>query len=87
MCGTQVPLIPAGCLLSTVNTSQLTKAAPKDSGTIIAIDMSLGSLVHIVTPAVSTYILTQFGYPWVLICSASLCAALLVLIRSGMVAA
>jgi len=80
-----VPLIPAGCLLSTVNTSQLTKAAPKDSGTIIAIDMSVGSLVHIITPVVSTYILTQYGYPYVLVCSASLCALLLGLIRIGVV--
>lgn len=62
-----------------------TQAAPKDSGTIIAVDMSLGSLVHIVTPTVSTYILTTAGYPFVLVASASLPALLLALIRGGIV--
>jgi len=82
---TMVALVPAGCLLGTVNTSQLTKAAPKDSGTIIAIDMSVGSMVHIVTPTVSTYILATYGYPAVLVTSGSLCFALLGLINVGMI--
>ncbi|KAK3237117.1 hypothetical protein CYMTET_52783 [Cymbomonas tetramitiformis] len=75
-------LIPSGNLLATVNTTQLTKAAPKDSGTIIAVDMSLGSFVHIVGPPISTYILMHFGYSSVLIVSSIMCCVLAACLRA-----
>jgi hypothetical protein len=68
-----------------VRADRSSQSAPKDTGTIIAVDMSLGSLVHIVTPTVSTYILSTAGYPYVLVAAASLPALLLLLIRVGWV--
>eukprot|EP00238_Polyblepharides_amylifera_P013547 CAMPEP_0196588044 /NCGR_PEP_ID=MMETSP1081-20130531/59395_1 /TAXON_ID=36882 /ORGANISM="Pyramimonas amylifera, Strain CCMP720" /LENGTH=357 /DNA_ID=CAMNT_0041910425 /DNA_START=331 /DNA_END=1404 /DNA_ORIENTATION=- len=85
LCITMLPIVPAGCLLSTVNTAQLTKAAPKDPGTIIAIDMSVGSAVHIVTPAMSTYILTAFGFPFVMFSSAGFFGLLYAFIHVGLI--
>ena len=48
----QVPFAVFGALLATVNTAQLTKAAPLDTGTIVAIDMSVGSGVRVLSPTV-----------------------------------
>jgi hypothetical protein len=40
------PLVASATILATVNTAQLTKAAPADLGSIVAIDMSVGSGVR-----------------------------------------
>jgi hypothetical protein len=42
------PLVASATVLATVNTAQLTKAAPADLGSIVAIDMSVGSGVRCV---------------------------------------
>ena len=49
LCVLLVPLVIAATVLATVNTAQLTKAAPADVGSIVAIDMSVGSGVRCVT--------------------------------------
>lgn len=53
LCLVMVPFAVFGSLLSTVNTAQLTKAAPADMGTIVSLDMSVGSGVRVVSPTVS----------------------------------
>lgn len=50
LCLIMVPFAVFGALLSTVNTAQLTKAAPTDMGTIVSLDMSVGSGVRVVSP-------------------------------------
>lgn len=52
LCLVMVPFAIFGSLLSTVNTAQLTKAAPADMGTIVSLDMSVGSSVRVVSPTV-----------------------------------
>ena len=52
LCALLVPLVIAATVLATVNTAQLTKAAPADLGTVVALDMSVGSGVRCAhTPA------------------------------------
>ena len=46
LCAILVPLVVAATVLATVNTAQLTKAAPADLGTVVALDMSVGSGVR-----------------------------------------
>ncbi len=46
LCVLLAPLVVFGTTLATVNTAQLTKAAPADLGTVVAIDMSVGSGVR-----------------------------------------
>lgn len=50
LCLVMIPFAIFGSLLSTVNTAQLTKAAPVDMGTIVSLDMSVGSGVRVVSP-------------------------------------
>ena len=57
-----VPFAIFRALLSTVNTAQLTKAAPADTGTIVAIDMSVGSAVGVLSPSLATHALARIGY-------------------------
>lgn len=57
-----VPLYVASSLLSTVNTAQLTKAAPQDSGTVNSIDMSVGSACRMLSPSIASYTLQRAGY-------------------------
>ena len=57
-----VPLYVASSLLSTVNTAQLTKAAPQDSGTVNSIDMSVGSACRMLSPTIASYTLQKAGY-------------------------
>ena len=57
-----VPLYVASSLLSTVNTAQLTKAAPQDSGTVNSIDMSGGSACRMLSPTIASYTLQKAGY-------------------------
>jgi OCT family organic cation transporter-like MFS transporter 18 len=81
LCVLLVPLYVAYALLSTVNTAQLTKAAPADAGTITAIDMSVGSCTRMLSPSIATYTLQQAGYSAVCGLSASTLALLLLLLR------
>jgi predicted MFS family arabinose efflux permease len=66
-----LPLLAGGALFSTVNSAQLSNSVQKgDVGTILALDMSLGSGVGIFAPDVGLFILKQFGVLGVgIICS------------------
>ena len=76
-----VPFYVAASLLSTVNTSQLTKAAPLDSGTIVAIDMSVGSACRMLSPTIASYTLQRAGYSSVCGLGAGSILLLLLLLR------
>jgi MFS family permease len=74
------PLYVSSALLSTVNTAQLTKAAPSDAGSVVAIDMSVGSFSRMLSPAIATAALQRSGYASVCgLSSASLLILLLLL--------
>jgi hypothetical protein len=53
LCALLVPLVVAATVLATVNTAQLTKAAPADLGTVVALDMSIGSGVRCVSLSIA----------------------------------
>jgi MFS family permease len=75
------PFYVASSLLSTVNTAQLTKAAPLDSGTVVAIDMSVGSACRMLSPSIASYTLQRAGYSSVCGLGAGSIVLLLVLLR------
>jgi len=85
LCALLVPLYVASALLSTVNTAQLTKAAPADAGTIVAIDMSVGSATRMLSPSLATMVLQRSGYGSVCGLSASSLVLLLLLLRARLV--
>lgn len=61
LCALLLPVTLASTLLGTVNTAQLTKAAPADLGTVMALDMSLSMGARVVSPTLATYALKRFG--------------------------
>mmetsp|Transcript_72737 Transcript_72737/g.229128 ORF Transcript_72737/g.229128 Transcript_72737/m.229128 type:complete len:424 (+) Transcript_72737:90-1361(+) len=82
-----IPLTAASLVLATVNTAQLTKAAPQESGTIIAIDMSVGSGVRIISPGASVWLWQRAGHGSIGGAGAALTALLLVLVQADIVSA
>ncbi|KAK9812840.1 hypothetical protein WJX72_004589 [[Myrmecia] bisecta] len=77
-----LPLSATGILISTINTAQLTKAVPAGQrGTVIAVDMSIGSGVRVLSPTLGTWLLTTFSFPSIGGSSAVLVALLLLLIQ------
>ncbi|MEW5299978.1 MAG: hypothetical protein WDW36_002944 [Sanguina aurantia] len=62
LCFMLLPLTAGSLIFSTVNTSQLTKAVtPSQTGTVLAIDMSLFSGVRMLAPSMGAALLTRFG--------------------------
>lgn len=60
--GLLVPICAASYVFSIVNTAQLTKAVPAEQlGSILAMDMALGSVTRMVSPLVGTSLLRTHG--------------------------
>eukprot|EP01023_Acetabularia_acetabulum_P010485 TRINITY_DN14767_c1_g1_i3.p3 TRINITY_DN14767_c1_g1~~TRINITY_DN14767_c1_g1_i3.p3 ORF type:complete len:101 (+),score=0.50 TRINITY_DN14767_c1_g1_i3:144-446(+) len=58
-----IPFCTFGMLLGSVNSAQLTKAIPSQlQGSMISIDMSIGSALRVVAPTLGTVILNYMGY-------------------------
>ena len=58
-----VPLTVVGTVYGMANTAQIARlAAPELKGTIVALDMALGSFTRMVAPALTGYLLTTHGY-------------------------
>lgn len=78
-----LPMSGAATLFSTVNTAQLTKAVPPQlRGTMLAVDMSLGSGVRMLAPMAAGLLLQQAGFPSLGASAAALTALLLLLLAS-----
>lgn len=77
--GLLVPIYAASYVFSIVNTTQLTKAVPAEQlGSILAMDMALGSVTRMVSPLAGTSLLRTHGLAGVGI-SSSLSVALALL--------
>ncbi|WIA17363.1 hypothetical protein OEZ85_014225 [Tetradesmus obliquus] len=74
-----LPLAVAGVTVATLNVARLTKAVPtSQAGTVMALDMSLGSGLRTVAPLLGTWMMQRYGYPAVAgSCAALVLAALL----------
>jgi hypothetical protein len=48
------------------------------AGTVVAVDMSLGSAVRMASPVLGTYALSSFGYSWTCIAQGAVLLALAV---------
>ena len=83
-----VPIIMSGAVLGNLQTAQLTRAvAASESGTVIAVDMSIGSLLSIVTPAAGTALFETGGLGALAAAGCALYAALAALVATGVLAA
>ena len=61
-----VPLLSSASVLYSLSTSMLTKSVdPRQQGVIIGLDMAIGSCQRIVAPLLGTYVVSQWGYPWI----------------------
>lgn len=86
LCAVLAPMLAAGSVLATVNTAQLTKAAPAtDAGTIIAVDMAIGSGLRIVCPPIGAWLLRSYGLRSVGAAGAAAVGLLVLLFRTGAV--
>jgi OCT family organic cation transporter-like MFS transporter 18 len=85
LCLVLLPLGTGGVMFSTINTAQLTKAVPSgQQGTMLAIDMSLGSGVRMVSPALAAAMLQRAGYSSIGLSAAALAAVTLLVFQSGL---
>jgi OCT family organic cation transporter-like MFS transporter 18 len=58
-----VPLCVVSTIFNVTNTAQLTRASPAGSkGTVVAVDMALGSAARMVAPTAGAYLLTNVGF-------------------------
>lgn len=63
-CLALAPTIAAGTAFATINTAMLTKAVPgRLSGSIVSVDMSIGSGLRMLAPMAGTAALEAHGYP------------------------
>ena len=84
LCLVLVPLAFAGSLLATVNTAQLTKAAPRgDAGTVLSLDMAVSTAARVVAPSLGTGALQAYGFPAVGALGSAVMVALLGLLAAG----
>lgn len=75
-----LPVAVASVTIVTTNTSRLSKAVPGSSaGTVMALDMSMGSGLRTVSPLLGTWLLQRHGYGAVCAACAGLLAAVLAL--------
>jgi hypothetical protein len=85
MCIVLAPLSAGGIMFSTINTSQLTKAVPSSKlGTVLAIDMSLGSGLRMLSPTMATHFLRSYGYSSIGLGAAALLGLTLLVYRLGL---
>jgi len=60
-----IPLLVFGTLFSTINTAQLSKSVSlKDVGTVLSLDMSIGSFVGIFSSQLGIYIFEGYGFEY-----------------------
>jgi predicted MFS family arabinose efflux permease len=81
-----VPLTVVSMAYLLINTSQVTKAAPLAlKGSLVAVDMALGSLTRMVAPGIGGALLSSYGYSSIGASSAALMllAAALFAVRTG----
>lgn len=75
-----LPVAVSSVTIVTVNTSRLSKAVPGSSaGTVLALDMSIGSGLRTVSPLLGAWLLERHGYGAVCVTCAGLLAAVLAL--------
>ena len=85
LCLVMLPLSAGGLMFTIMNTSQLTKAVPSSQlGTILAIDMSLGSGLRMLSPAAATALLARFGFYSIGLGAAALVALTLLVYQLGL---
>lgn len=79
-----VPITAASYVFSIVNTAQLTKAvSPEQLGSILAVDMALGSATRMVSPLIGTLLLQMHGVAGIGISSSSAVALAVIFMQFG----
>ncbi len=58
-----VPITVASTLMGAVNSAQQVAAAAEDRGTVVAVDMAMGSGVRIISPKVVSWLVAAYGWP------------------------
>jgi len=67
-----VPITVASTLMGAVNSAQQVAAAAEDRGTVVAVDMAMGSGVRILSPKIVSWLVALYGWPAAGVCSSLL---------------
>jgi len=73
-----VPITIASTLMGAVNSAQQVAAAAEDRGTVVAVDMAMGSGVRIVSPKIVSWLVVAYGWSAAGVCASALMAVFLV---------
>ena len=73
-----VPITISSTLMGAVNSAQQVAAAAEERGTVVAVDMAMGSGVRILSPKIVTWLVAVYGWPAAGVCSSLLMVVFLV---------
>jgi predicted MFS family arabinose efflux permease len=68
-----IPFVCSGTVLNTIVSATLTKVVAKtETGTVLGLDMGVGTFCRVITPAIGGYAFSKFGYSSIIAISGSM---------------